>query len=205
MEKEIDKIENSSSEQINMNLKKKLESQLNEMYNEIAKGAQIRSKSKWIEEGEKNTKCFLGLEKKQQTNNTIFEIKTNGKTSSYNSEILQEMCNFYENLYTSKSTNDEKNANYIEKVDCPKLNTQDKEFCDKLPTLDECKDAVLNMKNNKSPGLDGLPSEFYKCFWNLIGPLFYEVLLTVFDNKELSFSQRLSLITVLFKKGDKNN
>ena len=95
-----------------------------------------------------------------------------------------------------------KKLHYIEKVDCPKLNTQDKEFCDKLPTLDECKDAVLNMKNNKSPGLDCLPSEFYKCFWNLIGPLFYEVLLTVFDNKELSFSQRLSLITVLHEKGD---
>ena len=100
------------------------------------------------------------------------------------------MCIFYENLNTSKSTKDEKIAtcNYIEKVDCPKLNIQDKEFCDKLPTLDECKDAVLNMKNNKSPGLDGPPSEFYKCFWNLTGPLFYEVLLTVFDNKELSFS-----------------
>ena len=114
------------------------------------------------------------------------------------------MCNFYENLYTSLSTNDEKIANYNEKVDCPKLNTQDKEICDELPTLDECNDAVLNMKK-KSPGLDGFPSEFYKCFWNLIGPLFYEVLLTVFDNQELSFSQRLSLITVLFKKGDLNN
>ena len=53
MEKEIDKIENSPSEQINMNLKEKLESQLNKMYNKIAKGAHIRSKSKWIEEGEK--------------------------------------------------------------------------------------------------------------------------------------------------------
>ena len=58
MEKEIDKIENSPSEQINMNLKKNLESKLNEMYNEIAKGAHIRSKSKWIEEGKK-PKYFL--------------------------------------------------------------------------------------------------------------------------------------------------
>ena len=89
LEKEIEKIENNPSKQINMNLKKKLESKLNEMYNEIAKGAQIWSKSKWIEEGEKNTKYFLGLEKKQQTNNTIFDIKKNRKTSSSNSEILQ--------------------------------------------------------------------------------------------------------------------
>ena len=38
----------------------------------------------------------------------------------------------------------------IEKVNCPKLNVQDKEICFKLPTLTECKDAVFNMKTNKS-------------------------------------------------------
>ena len=65
--------------------------------------------------------------------------------------------------------------------------------------------AVSIMKNIKSLCLDCLPNEFYKSFWNLTGPVFYEVLLTVFDNQELSFSQRLSLMTVLFKKGDKNN
>ena len=40
-------------------------------------------------------------------------------------------------------------------------------------------------------------------FWNSIDKLFYDVLLTVYSNKELSFSQRLSIITVLFKKGDR--
>ena len=30
------------------------------------------------------------------------------------------MCNFQENLYTSKSTDDEKIAGYIKKFDCPK-------------------------------------------------------------------------------------
>ena len=65
--------------------------------------------------------------------------------------------------------------------------------------------AVSSMKNINSLGLDSLPNEFYKSFWNLTGPVFYEVLLTVFDNQELSFSQRLSLMTVLFKKWGKNN
>ena len=56
--------------------------------------------------------------------------------------------------------------------------------------------AVSSMKNINSLGLDSLPNEFYKSFWNLTGPVFYEVLLTVFDNQELSFSQRLSLMTI---------
>lgn len=30
------------------------------MYDVIAKGAQIRSKAKWVNEGERNTKLFLG-------------------------------------------------------------------------------------------------------------------------------------------------
>ena len=48
-----------------------------------------------------------------------------------------------------------------------------------------------------------LACEFYKCFWNLKGPLSYEVLLTLFDNQELLFLQRLFLITILFQKRDK--
>ena len=41
---------------IDMNLKKRdLESQLNNLYDKKATGAQIRSRAKWISEGEKNT------------------------------------------------------------------------------------------------------------------------------------------------------
>ena len=42
MKKEIDKIENSSSEQIKINLKRRLESKSNEMNHEITKGATRR-------------------------------------------------------------------------------------------------------------------------------------------------------------------
>ena len=87
------------------------------------------------------------------------------------------MCSFYENLYSSKHMNDENISTYLQDVTCPKLNDQEKKFCDSLPTIDKCTDAVNNLKNNISPGLDGLPGEFYKCFWKTIKPLFYDVLL----------------------------
>ena len=35
-------------------------------------------------------------------------------------------------------------------------------------TIDECTHAVTNMKLNKSPGTDGLTSEFYIHFWDVI-------------------------------------
>ena len=33
--------------------------------------------------------------------------------------------------------------------------------------------AIKGMKNNKSPGTDGLPVEFYKTFWNKIKIVLY--------------------------------
>ena len=59
------------------------------------------------------------------------------------------------------------------------------------------------MKPNKSPGLDGLPSEFYKCMWDSIKTLFYNALKEIYDRNEMSFSQRLSVISLLYKKDDK--
>ena len=59
------------------------------------------------------------------------------------------------------------------------------------------------MKPNKSPGLDGLTGEFYKYFWDSISELFYDALIEIFQKGELSFSQRLSVLTLIHKKDDK--
>ena len=72
------------------------------------------------------------------------------------------MCNFYEKLYSSNSISNVSIENYVENVEnmC-RLRDEDKQLCDLFPSLQECKDAVYDMKYNKSPGLDGIPNEFY--------------------------------------------
>lgn len=44
-----------------------------------------------------------------------------------------------------------------------------------FPNLDECKDTVMSMKSNKPPGLDGLPVEFYPCFFGSAIFIFKEI------------------------------
>ena len=48
-----------------------LKRDLDKLYAKNAKGAQIRSRVKWVEEGEKSSAYFLSLEKKRMAYNTI--------------------------------------------------------------------------------------------------------------------------------------
>ena len=63
-------------------------------------------------------------------------------------------------------------------------------------------EALINMKNGKSPGSDGLPAEFYKHFWYLIGDTFCNIVnRTLHYENELSSTQRLSIIKIFHKNG----
>ena len=70
------------------------------------KGAILRSKARWHEEGERNTKYFFSLEKRNHDNKTITKIKV-GEDSYIEDqfEILEEQNNFYESLYRSSNIN----------------------------------------------------------------------------------------------------
>jgi GTPase SAR1 family protein len=52
-----------------------LEIKLEKIYQETAKGAQVRAQEQWVELGEKNNSYFLGLEKKRQVKKSINKIK----------------------------------------------------------------------------------------------------------------------------------
>ena len=59
------------------------------------------------------------------------------------------------------------------------------------------------MENNKSPGIDGLTTNFYKHFWPLIGNRLTCVLNHALKAGSLSVTQRRGIITLIFKKGDR--
>jgi hypothetical protein len=51
-----------------------IERELEQMYNQKAKGAQIRSREKWVELGEQNNSYLLGLEKQRQDKKYISKL-----------------------------------------------------------------------------------------------------------------------------------
>ncbi len=59
-----------------------------------------------------------------------------------------------------------------------KLTLEQQEVIDSPITFQEVTRAVKGLSSEKAPGLDGLPSEFYKYFWNVIGKDYFEMLLS---------------------------
>jgi hypothetical protein len=67
---------------------------------------------------------------------------------------------------------------------------------------EECVKAIKSMQNGKSPGIDGLPVEFYKIFWKNIKKLVMDSFSYSYENENMSISQKQkqSIITVLPQK-----
>ena len=86
-------------------IKKRAKKKLSNILLEKAVGAQIRSRAKYIEEGEKSTQYFLSLEKRRQTNNTIKKIINSENVYSTNKEIMKYSTSFYKELYKTYNPN----------------------------------------------------------------------------------------------------
>jgi hypothetical protein len=167
-------------------------------------GIMIRSRAKFVEAGERNTKYFLNLEKHNQNiKNIKCLIDENGTTITQANKILDEQVHFYKALYME--TDPERhlkleNEYFLSGNLLPKLTEYSKSLCDQELTLEECGQALKQLPNNKSPGSDGFTTEFYKFFWPDIRNLLIESYLYSFRNGKLSIDQRRGILSIIPKK-----
>ena len=70
----------------------------------------------------------------------------------------------------------------------PQLIPGEKAALDSELTLEELTVAVNQMASGRAPGIDGLSTDFYKRFWNTLGPDLHGVLLECFRTGSLPFS-----------------
>lgn len=68
-------------------------------------GIIIRSRARWHEHGEKNSKYFLNLEKQNNIKKHIRKLFVSGAISTDPFEILNTERRFYEKLYNKQNTN----------------------------------------------------------------------------------------------------
>ncbi len=72
----------------------------------------------------------------------------------------------------------------------------------KALSLEELHNALRGMESGKAPGIDGLPVDFYKSFWSVLGEDLLAVLNESLAEGRLPLSCRRAVLTLLPKKGD---
>lgn len=157
-----------------------------------------RAKLHWLDIGDKNNKTFHRAIKSHQAQNMIREIScVNGNVVNQHSEIKKEAEDFFAHF-----------LNHIPEsykgVTEEELQTMLKFRC----SLEDCRllDAEVTaeffMPNNKSPGLDGFPCEFFKTTWSIISQDFVIVVQSVFRFGFLPKGVNSTILALVPKKLD---
>lgn len=207
LESEITRLEQSEFANAEETLKflEDKKSELDKLIHFKTKGAMIRSRARYYEEGEKNSKYFFDLEKRNSGKKDIHKLIKNDNSVITNLQmIMEEENSFYKNLYESEqnfSTCDDTIKNNFFGTNIPKLSEESKEKCEGILTEKEILTVLKTTKNNKSPGIDGLPADFYKVFWVDISKLLTNALNCAYHKGLLSISHRRGIISLIPKKG----
>ena len=188
-----------------INEHEKITEELEKIYKSKCMGSIIRSRVKWFEEGEKTSKYFMSLEKRNIEKSSVVLLRNKkGKNITNQQNIRKQVHEFYSKLYNANTVKQDMDK-YFCKTEYPKLTDDAAKSCEGLITEDECKQVISEFSKNKAPGSDGFGIEFFISFWPDIKDLLINSLNEGFQNKELSNTQRQAIIKLLHKKGDKTN
>ena len=162
------------------------------------KGVMFRSKAKWYEEGERNTKYFYNLEKAKYNAKTCYQIiGEEGDELNTIEGILQEQRKFYSKLYSR-----DKDVTFTMQnsfgVRVPEKLRREQEL---QLTCQDMEGAIKGMKNCKTPGEDGIPVDFYKVFWTKLQDCFMDMTFYTFEQQIMHQTARKGILNLIPKAG----
>ena len=180
-----------------------LEGQLSALISKEAEGAKIRSRAQWFEEGEKPTRYFFRLERTCAISNSFSSLfDENGIEKTSQQDLEDILTRFYQALFTRDSLDMQIQTDIIDALEFS-LTDYEREICEGLFTLDELFAALKGLQTGKTPGSDGLSTEFYLCFWDDLGELLLSVLNESFHAGSLAKSQYEGLLRLIYKKDER--
>lgn len=182
---------------------REVKNKLDDIEKHRLEGQAVRSRAEYIEYGEKSTKYFFDLERERGRRKKMTKIKqTDGTITENKKEICAEVLSFYETLYTKENIDNAHAETLVNNLEYS-LNEEDQDELDGFITDEEAIKAIKNMENNKAPGMDGLPKEFYGLMWPVIEQDIIEVFNCILLTEAMPPSMTEGLITLIYKeKGD---
>lgn len=161
--------------------------------------------SQVIQEANIQSKFFLRLNKQSKPSAIINQLTIDGETTSDKMKIYPEVQQFYQREFSQESNPQEINNDSILFQDLPSLSQSDSEKCEHTITQEEILDSIKSAKLNRAPGIDGLPIEFYKFFWDDIKFLLTKLIQNFQQTGALPASMKKIVLTPIPKQGDRTN
>ena len=128
----------------------------------------------------------------------------NGVLHSNTEKVSGIATEYSSNLFQAGKTNKRLQKEIMSKTKV-KINPDQKEFYDKELDLNELEEGMKYLPVDKTPGLDGLPVEFYQQMWPVVKSDFLEMVREVQKQNILSDSQRKGAISLIFEKEDRSD
>lgn len=127
-------------------------------------------------------------------------MKINNVISDNHKDIASHCAHFYKTLYDSKYCS-ESAYSFLDSLrsSIKTIVPEDRIFCDAPITLEEVVASISNLKNNKSPGVDGLSAEFYKEFSEHLAPFLLKMFSESIINETLPPTLSQGLLTLIPK------
>ena len=125
----------------------------------------------------------------------------NGDISAGTDEVLAISKEFYSDLYKKEAVDTTLRNKVLRSLNT-KLSNVDKAECEKIFQEPEIFDALTQLPLGKTPGLDGLPVEFYRTMWSFIKDDYMTMVEQVYQTQNLSYTQRKGASRLIFIKED---
>ena len=183
------------------NLKTK-RSVLADLLGTSARGAVVRSRFQNVALMDAPSHFFFGLERKNGQRRQMMSLRSHtGQLLQESADIRRFAASFYGDLFKSEYTENPEVSRFFY-ADLPKVSEDANAELGNEISSEELYAALQGLRGGTSPGIDGLPADFYKTFWSVLGGDLLMVLNDSVKKGRLPQSCRRAVLTLLPKKGE---
>ena len=166
----------------------------------------FRSKARRFEQGEKPTKYFFNLEKRNYDRRVIKELKYDWILTNFQ-EVNKRIKDHFSKILNSKILENENDqrvnfSQFAKEVVTPKLANEEQIEMENDLTMEGIKKVIKLFQRNRTPEDYGFSVEFYEAFLDLLGGNLLDCYSAAFYENQLWVSQRRGIIAFVPKRDE---
>ncbi|KAL3682750.1 hypothetical protein R1sor_000772 [Riccia sorocarpa] len=164
------------------------------------------SKIQWMNEGDAPSRFFFAVLKARRAREEInLLIKEDGHRVEDDNQILQELHSYYSALYKQDPISIEVEALRKQVLENSKMqiSRQQNERLVERPEEEEIGNVIRDLKNEKSPGIDGMTAEVLKVLWKEARQDVIDFVQSFWETEKLTWKQQTGVIKLTPKEGDR--